>query len=98
MSLPDLSRDEVSEAAKAVLVGNAYRLRPPDERIRDYFTPKCVLAAGITNTALIRSCDLFVVAKLLIDQPNPSFAAMCRQAIVEASGETVRFPELDEVG
>ena len=35
----DYSRDEISEFAKGALIGNAYRLTPPEER-RDELVPE----------------------------------------------------------
>ena len=92
----DLSREGVSEPAKAVLFGNAYRLTPPSERPAEQFTAKCIAAAKRTGTALIRTCDLFEVAKELVDNPDQTFAASCRQAIFHASGQGVQFPTLTE--
>ena len=69
----DYSRDEISEFAKGALIGNAYRLTPPEER-REYFTTKCVLSANRSQTALIRSVDLFEVAKYLLGKKDAKFA------------------------
>ena len=91
----DLDRKEVSEPAKAVLFGNACRFVPPSER-PEHFTQKCIKAAQRTNTALIRTCDLFEVAKALVDKPDPEFATACREAILKTSGEEVKFPTLPE--
>lgn len=91
----DLDREEVSEPAKAVLFGNAYRFVPPSDR-PEHFTQKCIKAAQRTNTALIRTCDLFEVAKALVDKPDPAFTAACRKAILKTSGEEVKFPTLPE--
>ena len=94
----DLSRDEVSEPAKAILFGNAFRLTPPSDRPVEHFTAKCVSAAERTNTALVRTCDLFEVARALVDNPDPNFAASCRKAILNTSGEEVKFPTPQEPG
>ena len=91
----DLDREEVSEPAKAILFGNAYRLNEPSDR-PEHFTQKCVRAAQRTNTALVRTCDLFEVARALVDKPDPNFAASCRKAILNTSGEEVKFPTLPE--
>ena len=88
----DLSREEVSEPAKGILFGNAYRLSPPSDRPAEHFTPKCMMAAKRNGTALIRTCDLFEVAKALVDEPDEKFAALCRNAILNTFGEVVRFP------
>ena len=89
----DFERDEVSEIATGILFGNAHRLIPPSERPLDHFTDKCKQAAGRTKTVLVRTCDLFGVAKALADKPDPEFARACRKAIFAAAGEEVTFPD-----
>ena len=88
----DLSRDEVSEPAKAILFGNAYRLTPPSKRPDTHFTAKCRSAARRNGTAMVRTCDLFEVARVLADVPDDEFAASCRKAIFDAAGREVEFP------
>ncbi len=88
----DFFREEVSEQAKGILFGNAYRLSSPSDRPNEHFTPKCNKAAKRYGTALIRTCDLFEVAKGLVDEPDEEFAASCREAIFNTAGEVVRFP------
>ena len=88
----DFSREEVSERAKGILFGNAYRLSLPSDRPAKHFTPKCMVAAKDNGIALIRTCDLFEVAKALVDEPDDKFAAACREAIFNTVGEEVRFP------
>ena len=92
--LEDLSRDEVSEPAKGVLFGNAYRLRPPSERPDAHFTVKCMSAAKRNGTAMVRTCRLFDVARVLADEPNEKFATLCRKAILETAGDEVDFPRM----
>ena len=94
--LEDLSRNEVSEPAKAVLFGNAFRLKPPSERPSEHFTQKCKSAAHRNGTALVRTSDLFTVAKALSDNPDEKFAAACRAAILSTNGREVEFPTLPE--
>ena len=89
----DLFRDGVVERAKPILIGNAYRLQSPEERPADHFTTKCIEVARITNTALVRTCDLFEAAKAMSDCPDQAFATSCRRAIFDANGEEVRFPK-----
>lgn len=93
----DFSRDEVSEPAKGILFGNAYRLSPPSDRPAEHFTAKCIKAAERNGTVLIRTCDLFAVAKVLVNKPDTEFAAMCRRAIFNTVGKEVRFPTPPEV-
>lgn len=88
----DLAREEVSQPAKGILFGNAYRLSPPQDRSSEHFTTKCRKAAERNGTALIRTCDLFEVAKILADRPDAEFAASCRKAILNTVGEIVAFP------
>jgi hypothetical protein len=86
----DLQRDEVNHAAKGVLFGNANRLAPLAER-GAAFTEKCVSAALTSNTALVRTSDLYTVAAYLSDEPDSVFASECRNAIVKSVG-VVTFP------
>ena len=92
----DLSREEISCPAKGILFGNAYRLSPPSDRPAEHFTPKCMTAAKGNGTALIRTCDLFEIAKALVDEPDEEFAALCRKAIFNTVGEEVKFPARPE--
>ncbi len=91
----DYSRDEVKEIAKGVLFGNAYRLLPPEDR-SDFFTEKCITAAKRSNTALIRTTDLFHVSKYLSSTEDKEFAKICREAILDAVGVVV-FPDTPEL-
>ena len=91
----DLSREEVGEPAKGVLFGNAFRLKPPNER-DNFFTPKCISAAKRSGVALIRTPDLFAVAKHLKSRTDKRYATACRKAILAASGTFVRFPDIPE--
>lgn len=88
----DFERDEVKNMAKGALIGNAYRLVEPDER-GDYFTDKCLTAANRSGTALIRTVDLFNVAKYLSGKSDKAFSKKCRKAIIETTG-IVTFPEI----
>ncbi len=89
----DFERDEVSVIAKGALIGNACRLKDPKER-GDYFTEKCLQAAKRNKTALIRSLDLFLVAKDILDNnPDDEYLKKCRSAIFSAD-QIVTFPKL----
>jgi hypothetical protein len=88
-------RPESTDYAKGVLFGNASRLSPPCER-GDFFTKKCVSGAKRLSIALVRTPDLFVIAKFLKENPDPKFAAECREAIIKTSGEIVLFPAVGE--
>ncbi|MCH8088935.1 MAG: hypothetical protein IH955_02845, partial [Chloroflexi bacterium] len=94
--LEDFEREVVTEMAKGVLFGNAYRLRPLDER-DEYFTEKCTTAANRSGTALVRTPDLFRVAQYLSNRTDERFAKKCREAILGTKGGIVVFPEVPEV-
>jgi hypothetical protein len=87
----DFDREGVTEPAKAVLFGNAIRLTPPKER-GGFFTEKCMTAAKRIGCALVRTTDLFEVARCLADTPSAEFAQQCRRSILNANGEVVVFP------
>ena len=89
----DFAREEVEEYAKGVLFGNAYRLRLPSERSK-FFTKKCISGAKRSKVALVRTPDLFEVAKYLREHNAPAFAQKCREAIMQAEGEVVNFPKV----
>lgn len=91
--IEDFEREEITEQAIGVLFGNAYRLTEPSLRGAEQFTSKCRQLAGTINAVLMRTSDLFEVAKILIDNPDDEFAADCRKAIFAARGKEVQFPE-----
>ena len=91
----DFARDEVQQMAKGALFGNAYRLLPLGER-RDYFTAKCISAAKRSGCALVRTPDLFRVARYLSDREDPEFGRRCREAVMATPGDIVSFPDLPE--
>jgi hypothetical protein len=91
----DFTRDEVKNMAKGVLIGNAYRLLPPEER-SDFFTEKCIIAAKRINAALIRTIDLFYVSRYLSAKADNVFAKRCRKAILDTVGVVV-FPNIPEL-
>jgi hypothetical protein len=90
----DFARDDVTDYAKGVLFGNAHRLLPVAER-SEFFTKKCVSAAGRVHAALIRTPDLFAPAKYLKEyRDDEEYAKHCREAIFRAEGDIVVFPPL----
>lgn len=93
----DFARDEVEEYAKGVLFGNAFRFTPVAER-GEYFTTKCVAAARRLGIALVRTPDLFTVARYVSEHSDTQYAEACRQAIFEANGSVVVFPPVPETG
>ena len=86
----DLVREEVHVAAKPVLFGNAFRLKPPCERAAQ-FTDKCLSAAVSSSTALVATSDLYVAAQYLSRDLNKNYAHECRLAILNGVG-AISFP------
>ena len=91
----DFEREGVTEHAHGVLFGNAFRLLPLKER-GEFFTAKCASGAKRSGTALIRTPDLFEVARYLKSKPDDDFATLCRKAIMDAKGQTVTFPAIQK--
>lgn len=89
----DLQRDEVEERAIGVLFGNGFRLVSPNER-GEQFTAKVLSAAASTSVSLVRTPDLFQVARYLSDTSDPEFATRCREALRDQRGQIVRFPDI----
>ena len=89
----DFAKEGVTEHARGVLFGNAFRLAPVSER-KDFFTAKCVSGAKRSGVALVRTPDLFEVAKYLKSSGDESFATLCRKAIFNAKGAIVEFPKV----
>ena len=84
---------DVDQPAHGVLFGNAFRLKLPTKRDKDFFTEKCRSSARRHNVALVRTTDLFTVAKYLREHSDESYARECRQAILIAKGKYVEFPK-----
>ena len=95
----DFDRDEVDERAYGILFGNGQRLQKPDERGLG-FTEKCTKDAKRERIALVRTMDLFEVAKYLQDSEHDEFKKECRDAIYERCDENgdgggiVEFPPI----
>jgi hypothetical protein len=81
--------------AKGVLFGNAFRLAPLSER-GDFFTDKCIAGAGRLSFALVRTPDLFPIAKYLKENPDADFAKACRKEILSTAGKVVIFPSISK--
>ena len=89
----DFERDEITEHAKGLLFGNAYRLMPLAER-GPFFTDKCLSAAKRIGAALVRTPDLFVPARYLKEHStDTAYAKECREAIFRSVGVVVNFPK-----
>ncbi len=91
----DLAREEVEEKALAILFGNPQRLTMPNERTLD-FTIKCKKAAEREQVALIKTSDLFMVARYLSENDDESFKLECRNVIKSQLGKVVEFPILNQ--
>ncbi|NMC35923.1 hypothetical protein GYA49_02655 [Candidatus Beckwithbacteria bacterium] len=89
----DFARDEVEEKAFGILFGNPERFIEPKNRKVD-FTAKCKTDAKREKIALIKTSDLFLVAKYLHENNNKKFKKECREAIHSQLGELVKFPEI----
>ena len=89
----DFGREGVSQMAKGVLFGNAFRLQPIDKR-GEYFTDKCRTAAARSGTALVRTPDLFRISQYLSSTSDDDYAKRCRKAIVDSKGEIAVFPSI----
>lgn len=89
----DLQRDEVESPAIGILFGNGFRLTKPSDR-SEQFTTKCITTAKSSNCALIRTTDLFRVAKYIKESENKVFAKSCRDIIKNSVGKIVDFPAI----
>lgn len=83
--------------SKGVLFGNAFRLTPLNER-GEYFTDKCAAGFARLGFTLVRTPDLFQVAKYLKENRDPEFARKCRAEILNTHGKEVSFPSLPTKG
>ena len=89
----DFAREEITEYAKGVLFGNAFRLKELKQRA-EFFTKKCISGAKRSKVALIKTPDLFPIAKYLKENSDSDFAKLCRQAIANTEGKIVEFPSI----
>lgn len=92
----DLQREEVENPATGILFGNGFRLTKPSERA-EQFTTKCINTARSSNCVLVRTTDLFRVAKYVKESKDENFAKKCRDAIKNNVGKIVDFPTTDNV-
>ncbi len=91
----DLQRKEVENPAVGILFGNGFRLTKPSKR-GEQFTTKCINTAKSSNCVLVRTTDLFRIAKYVKESKNKTFAKNCRDAIKKSSGKIVEFPTLSK--
>lgn len=91
----DFNREDVDEKAFGILFGNPERLKDPKERSLG-FTEKCKKGAVRERIALIKTIDLFKVAKYLYENNDENFKKKCREAIHSYLGKIVIFPDLPD--
>ena len=77
------------------MFGNAERLQEPKNRKLD-FTTKCKTGAEREKIALIKTVDLFVVAKYLVEHNDGVYKKACRDAIHQQLGKVVVFPTVPD--
>lgn len=81
-----------------ILFGNAFRLKPLEEREGEHFTKHCIKRARKNDIILIKTSDLFFVIKSIKDCDNEeirnNYKKKCREAILNSLGNIVSFPEL----
>jgi hypothetical protein len=81
----------VENPAIGILFGNGFRLTKPSERA-EQFTTKCINTAKSSNCVLVRTTDLFRVAKYAKESKDKNFAKSCRDSIKTSVGNIVDFP------
>src|SRR3989344_385667 len=91
----DLQREEIENPAIGILFGNGFRLTKPLERT-EQFTTKCINTAKSSNCVLVRTTDLFRVAKYAKESNDKNFAKSCRDAIKDSVGKIVDFPTVQK--
>jgi len=89
----DFQREEISEKAYGILFGNPQRLVSPSKRTLD-FTEKCKNGADREKIGLIKTADLFKVAKYLLENKDEIFKELCRKEIHNQLGKVVKFPAI----
>ncbi len=92
----DYARDEIEEKAFGILFGNAERFTDPAKRTLD-FTTKCKSGAKREQIALVKTVDLYTVAKYLNENTNENFKKACRDSIHKNLGEMVIFPAIPKM-
>ena len=89
----DLQRDGVENPAIGILFGNGFRLTKPSERM-EQFTTKCISTAKSSNCVLVRTADLFQVARYIFESKDNVFAKSCRDVLRGSIGKIVDFPAM----
>ena len=88
----DLQREDITDPATGILFGNGFRITHPEKRA-EQFTKKCIANADRSNTILVKTSDLFKVAKYIRESNDTNFAEKCRKKISGSKGKIVEFPE-----
>lgn len=74
-----------------ILIGNAYRLTPPDER-KDPFSEKVYKALKINSFGLLSTIEIYKAIKYILDNPKDEvFKKMCREKILNVKGEAIKL-------
>jgi len=89
----DYYREWIEEKAFWILFGNAERTKAPNERTLD-FTKKCISSAEKEWIALIKTIDLFNIAKYIIETKDEDFKKRCRDIIDSNLGKIIKFPDI----
>jgi hypothetical protein len=87
------NNETVTEKSPGILFGNPQRLIEPNKRTLD-FTKKCKDAAASEKIALVKTHDLYFVAKYLKENKDTNFQKKCRKAILDQLGKIVIFPDI----
>lgn len=93
----DFTRNDLSEVAVGVLFGNAHRISPIEDR-GEFFTEKVVNFCRSIGIVLVRTPDLFEVARYVRETKDMDFATLCRKEISESKGKVVTFPQPKATG
>jgi hypothetical protein len=62
----------------------------------DFFTAKCLSTAERIKAALVRTSDLFFVARHVKESGDTDFAKKCVEAIAATQGAIVTFPKVPQ--
>lgn len=89
----DIQRNDISKPAIGILFGNGFRLMEPNKR-PEQFTQKCINTNKTFSHILIRTTDLFEVAKYIKNSGDKKFSKRCREAIKNGMGKIVSFSKI----
>lgn len=91
----DFAREDIDEKAFGLLIGNSQRLLSPKERTL-FFTKKCQTGAERDKIGLIKTVDLFYIARYLQENEDIEFAKKCREAVYNQLGQIIKFPVIPD--